>query len=194
VAETVVAATANAHKLEEMRSILGAAIELIARPGHVADVVEDAPTFVGNARLKANAIVAATGRPALADDSGLEVGFLAGAPGVHSARFAGDHPDDAANRALLLERLEGCTDRRARFRTVFVLAYPGGDEIVVEGTCTGVIADEERGSGGFGYDSIFVPDLGDGRTFAEHSPSEKNAISHRSQACRALLEALAQRQ
>lgn len=186
----VVSATANPHKLEEMRAIFGDAIELVPRPVEVPEVIEDAPTFVGNAQLKARAIGEVTGMIALADDSGLEVDALDGAPGVHSARFAGDDANDASNRDLLLERLAGVRERAARFRTVFVLRYPSGDELVVEGVCDGVIGTEQRGSAGFGYDPIFVPDNGDGRTFAEHTPSEKNAISHRSRACHALLAAL----
>ena len=186
----VVAATANRHKLEEMYAIFGDTIELLPRPADVPDVVEDAPTFEGNARLKALAITEATSMAALADDSGLEVDALDGEPGVLSARFAGAGSDDAANRALLLDRLVGVRDRSARFRTVLVLRYPSGDELVAEGLCEGTIADAARGSAGFGYDPVFIPRDGDGRTFAEHRPVEKNEMSHRSRACRALLAAL----
>lgn len=190
---TVVAATANEHKLAEMRAIFGDAVELVARPDDVPEVVEDAASFVGNARLKAVAIAEATGRAALADDSGLEVDALDGAPGVESAYYGGGDHDDAANRARLLAELDAVADpeRTARFRTVMVLYRPDGSEIVVEGTCEGVIIRSERGTGGFGYDPLFVPADGDPRTFAERSPAEKNAISHRSRACQALLAALA---
>lgn len=186
----VVAATANQHKLAEMHAILGDVIELLPRPTEVPDVVEDAPTFVGNARLKAIAIGESTGMAALADDSGLEVDGLDGEPGVHSSRFAGDDSNDAANRALLVQRMEGASNRTARFRTVLVLRYPSGDEVIAEGVCEGTIALAERGSEGFGYDSLFIPTDGDGRTFAEHSATEKNTISHRSRACHALLAGL----
>ena len=190
----VVAATANAHKLDEMRSIFGDRIELRPCPDDLAEVVEDADTFAGNARLKAAAVAAHTGHVSIADDSGLEVDALGGEPGVHSAFYGGGDHDDAANRARLLRELasigEG-RDRTARFRTVIVLRWPEGDEIVAEGRCEGRVGLEERGTEGFGYDSLFIPDDGDGRTFGEHSAAEKNALSHRSRACHALLEALA---
>jgi len=188
----VVAATANQHKLDEMRAIFGGAITLLPRPVDVPEVVEDASTFVGNARLKAIAIAQASGQVALADDSGLEVDALDGAPGVESAYYGGGDHDDAANRARLIQELQGVADqdRTARFRTVMVLRWPDGREIVAEGHCPGTIGDTERGSEGFGYDSLFKPTESDGRTFAEHSPAEKNAISHRSRACQALLTAL----
>ena len=188
----VVAATANAHKLDEMRAVFGDRIELLARPDDLPEVVEDADTFVGNARLKAAAVAAHTGHVALADDSGLEVDALDGEPGVHSAYYGGGDHDDAANRARLLRELASTDDgdRAARFRTVMVLRWPDGAEVVAEGACEGRIGREERGTEGFGYDSLFIPDDGDGRTFGEHTPEEKNARSHRSRACRALLELL----
>jgi len=188
----VVAATANQHKLDEMRAIFGDDVQLLSRPHNVPEVIEDASSFAGNARLKAVAIAEASGQVALADDSGLEVDALDGAPGVESAYYGGGDHDDAANRARLLTELAGVADaeRTARFKTVIVLRWPDGNEIVVQGTCEGRIGHEERGSQGFGYDSLFVPDEGDGRTFAEHAPSEKNAISHRSRACQALLSEL----
>ena len=187
-----VAATANEHKLDEMNAVFGDAISLLPRPDAVPEVVEDAGTFVGNARLKAIAIAEASGQPALADDSGLEVDALGGAPGVESAYYGGGDHDDAANRARLLAELSktAMADRVARFRTVMVLRWPDGREIVAEGTCEGRIGDTERGDQGFGYDPIFVPTEGDGRTFGEHTAAEKNAISHRSRACAALLAAL----
>lgn len=188
----VVAATANQHKLDEMRAVFGESIQLLPRPVEVPEVVEDAATFVGNARLKAVAIAEASGHVALADDSGLEVDSLDGAPGVESAYYGGGDHDDAANRARLVTELAGVADeqRTARFRTVMVLRWPDGREAVAEGSCEGRIGHQERGDQGFGYDALFVPDSGDGRTFGEHTAAEKNAISHRSRACSALLTEL----
>lgn len=192
----LVSASANPGKVAEMATILSAVgFDLEGRPASVPDVVEDAPDLVGNARLKARAICDATGRAALADDTGLEVDALDGAPGVHSARYAGEACDDRANVAKLLGELDraGSSDpsrRRARFRTVVLVARPDGSEVVAEGVVEGSIADRPRGSGGFGYDPVFVPDEGDGRTFAEMDADEKNAISHRGRALRALTESL----
>ncbi len=188
---TVVLATANPGKAVEIAQVLGDDIVLVARPDHIPDVVEDAETLEGNARLKAAAIADATGEAALADDTGLEVDALDGAPGVHSARYAGPDGEAAPNRRKLLDELErrGANDpgqRRARFRTVILLRRPDGSEVVAEGVVEGRIAAEVRGEGGFGYDSVFVPDDGDGRTFAEMSSDEKNLISHRGRALRAL--------
>ncbi|MFP3905740.1 MAG: RdgB/HAM1 family non-canonical purine NTP pyrophosphatase [Acidimicrobiales bacterium] len=187
----VVLATANPGKAAEIAAVLGSEVELEPRPDSVPDVVEDADTLEGNARLKAVALVEATGQAALADDTGLEVDALGGAPGVHSARFAGADCTPADNRRLLLAELErlgaGDPDRRgARFRTVLVLRHPDGVELVAEGVVDGHIATAERGGGGFGYDSLFVPAEGDGRTFAEMTADEKNAISHRGRALRHL--------
>lgn len=194
----IVLASANPKKADELRAILSASgleVELLARPDDVPDVVEDAPDFVGNARLKAVALAAATGEWALADDSGLEVDALDGEPGVHSARYAGEPSDDAANVARLLAELErvGATDpaaRTARFRCTIVLRSPEGAELVADGVVEGRIVGEVRGSGGFGYDPVFVPDEGDGRTFAEMSAEEKHAISHRGRALAALVTRL----
>ena len=188
----LVVATANAHKVAEITAILGDRVELVPRPAEVGEVVEDGATLEANARLKAAAICAATGEPAVADDTGLEVDALGGAPGVHSARYAGDAGDAAANMAKLLAAL---TDRdpqrrRARFRTVALVRFPDGDEIVAEGAVEGWITTEPRGAIGFGYDPVFVPVDGDGRTFAELDPAEKNTISHRGRAFRALAERL----
>jgi XTP/dITP diphosphohydrolase len=177
----LVAATANPHKLAEIAAILGDQVELLPRPAEVADVEEDAPDLLGNARLKAEAISRATGAAAVADDTGLEVDALGGAPGVRSARYAGESATDAENVAALLAALADAGDRRARFHTVAMVIGPDL-EVVAEGTCEGRIATEPRGAGGFGYDPVFVPDSGDGRTFAEMSPSEKHAISHRGRA------------
>ncbi len=190
--ERIVCASANAAKVAEMAEILrSAGVVLEPRPVDVPDVVEDADTFEGNARLKAIAIADATGAAALADDTGLEVDALDGAPGVRSARYAGEPSDDAANVELLLSELtrSGAIDpasRRARFRTVVLLRRPDGSEVQAEGSVEGSIASAPRGSAGFGYDPVFVPDDGDGRTFAEMTSDEKHAISHRGRALRAL--------
>jgi XTP/dITP diphosphohydrolase len=160
-------------------------------------VVEDGATLRDNARLKARALAAATGEPAVADDTGLEVDALGGAPGVRAARYAGEGATYADNVAKLLRELEAVgargPDRRARFRTVALVAWPDGAELAAEGVVEGVIADEPRGSAGFGYDPLFVP-VGpgtDGRTFAELSSEEKAAVSHRGRAFRALATHLA---
>jgi len=189
----LVCASANPDKVREIQQILAAEVELLPRPGDVADVVEDAGSFIGNARLKASALCAATGRPAVADDTGLEVDALGGAPGVDSAIYAGEGCSYADNRRKLLAELDGVADRRAAFRTVAIVVWPDGSELVVEGVCPGVITTEERGEIGFGYDSVFQPDEGDGSTFAEMGAEAKHAISHRGRAFRALLSELAQR-
>lgn len=192
----LVLATANPHKAAEIRSILAAAgveVELVPRPDEVPDVVEDAPTLEGNARLKAEALAAATGLPALADDTGLEVDALDGAPGVHSARYAGEEQDAAANVAKLLGALDGvpAEARTARFRTVAMVRWPDGGELSAVGTVEGVIADGPRGAGGFGYDPVFVAHDGGGLTFAEMGAAEKDDISHRGRALRSLAASLA---
>ena len=186
----LVCASANPDKVAEIQAILGDSIELAPRPTDVPDVVEDADTLLGNARLKAAAIGAATGEPAVADDTGLEVDALGGAPGVYSARYAGDGCTYADNVAKLLAELSDRTDRSARFRTVAIVVWPDGSETAIEGECRGRIATAPTGDSGFGYDPIFVPDDGDGRTFAELSADEKHAVSHRGRAFRALLDAL----
>ena len=186
----LVCASANPDKVAEIATILDSVVELLPRPGDVADVVEDADTLDGNARLKAVAICDATGLPAVADDTGLEVAALDGAPGVHSARYAGEGASYADNRAKLLTELADVDDRRAAFRTCVLVRWPDGSEVVVNGVCTGTITTVERGERGFGYDSVFVPDDGDGRTFAEMTDDEKHALSHRGRALRNLLTAL----
>lgn len=186
----LVCASANPDKVAEIEEILRGVVDLVPRPADVPDVVEDADTLVGNARLKAVAICEATGLAAVADDTGLEVAALDGAPGVYSARYAGDDCSYADNRAKLLHELDGVVDRRAAFRTCVIVRRPDGSEVVVDGVCAGTIAVEESGDRGFGYDAIFVPDDGDGRTFAEMSEAEKHAISHRGRAFQNLLAAL----
>ena len=189
----VVCASANPHKVQEMTALLHGVLEMAPRPPSVPEVVEDAGTLEGNARLKARAIAAATGQPALSDDTGLFVDALHGEPGVDTAYFAGPRASAEENRALLLERLHGVADRSARFRTVVVIAWPDGGELLVEGVCEGAIAATERGDRGFGYDPLFIPARGDGRTFAEMSEAEKNTLSHRSLAFAALARLAGQR-
>jgi XTP/dITP diphosphohydrolase len=185
-----VLATANKDKAVEIQQILGPAIDLVPRPDDVPDVAETGSTLEENARLKAVALVRATGEAAVADDTGLEVTALDGAPGVYSARYAGERATYADNVAKLASALEGVADRSARFRTVAMAVLPDGREVVAEGVVDGVIAEEARGSAGFGYDPLFVPDEGDGRTFAEMSAEEKHALSHRGRAFRRLAELL----
>ena len=189
----LVCASANPDKVAEIERILDGAVTLLPRPADVEDVVEDAATLEGNARLKAIAIAAATGLPAVADDTGLEVAALGGRPGVFTARYAGAHATYADNRARLLAELDGVEDRRARFRTVAAVVWPDGREVLAEGVSDGVIASSERGGRGFGYDPLFVPNDGDGRTFAEMDEDAKHALSHRGRAFTALLEELARR-
>jgi XTP/dITP diphosphohydrolase len=195
----LVSASANRDKVEEIGAILAeAGVTLVPRPDDLRDVVEDADTLLGNARLKAIAVCDATGQPAVADDTGLEVDALDGAPGVWSARYAGDHASYADNVRKLLAELDrvGATEqaqRRARFRTVAMVRFPDGSEVVAEGVIDGAIAAAPRGSAGFGYDPVFVPDGGGGRTFAEMAAAEKHALSHRGRAFRALAARLADR-
>ncbi len=190
----LVLASANPDKAAEMAAVLTeaiAGIDLVPRPTSVPDVVEDADTLEGNARLKARALVEATGQAAVADDTGLEVDALEGAPGVFSARYAGEGATYADNVAKLLAALDGVPDaeRTARFRCVALVAFPDGRELAAEGVMEGRILTGPRGTAGFGYDPIFVPAEGDGRTFAElaaEGPSAKHAISHRGRSLRAL--------
>ena len=186
----LVSATANPHKLAEIAGILDGLVELLPRPAAVPEVVEDAGTLEGNARLKAAAICAATGLPAVSDDTGLFVDALDGEPGVETAYYAGPNATYAENRAKMLHVLAGVVNRRAAFRTIVMVVYPDGSELCVEGVCEGVIATEERGDRGFGFDPLFIPDDGDGRTFSLMTDAEKNKISHRGRAFVALVHAL----
>jgi XTP/dITP diphosphohydrolase len=179
-------ASNNPHKSEEIRALLTGVAVLVDRPADLPEPVEDGDTLLDNARIKARAVVEATGEPAVADDTGLEVDALDGAPGVFTARYAGEDATYEDNWRKLLVELGDRTDRRARWRTVALVAWPDGSETWTEGTCDGVIAPEARGEQGFGYDPVFIPDDGDGRTFAELAPDEKNALSHRGRAFRAL--------
>jgi XTP/dITP diphosphohydrolase len=177
-------ATHNRHKLAEIRDIFGVdRLELLTMddyPG-LPEVVEDGVTFEQNAAKKARETALKSGLWALADDSGLEVSALNGAPGVYSARYAGEPVSYPANNAKLLDALRGVEDRKARFRCVIALSSPGGQVVTVEGECTGRIVEESRGDGGFGYDPLFVPD-GFEQTFAEMASELKNRISHRARA------------
>jgi XTP/dITP diphosphohydrolase len=179
--------TRNRHKLEEIRQIFSLpALELVAAddlPGLPEDVVEDADTFEGNALKKARELCVASGLWTLADDSGLEVAALGNAPGVFSARYAGEPCSYPANNAKLLRELAGTEDRRARFRCAIALCAPDGRSWTVDGSCAGRILLEARGASGFGYDPLFVPD-GYDRTFAELDAAVKNSISHRGCALR----------
>ena len=185
-------ASANPDKVAEIAAVLAeAGIVLEPRPADVAEVEETGETLEENARLKAVALADATGLPAVADDTGLEVSGLGGAPGVRSARFAGEQATYADNVSKLATEMEGCEDRSARFRTVAMVRWPDGRELSVEGVVDGVIAESPKGEGGFGYDPLFIPDGCGGRTFAEMQAGEKNEVSHRGRAFRALAQALA---
>ncbi|MHB1066075.1 MAG: RdgB/HAM1 family non-canonical purine NTP pyrophosphatase [Candidatus Nanopelagicales bacterium] len=194
----VVLATRNRHKLDELHRILlasGLDVELVgadAYPG-LPDVPETESSFAGNALLKARAVAAATGLPAIADDSGLAVDALNGMPGVLSARWSGRDANDRANVELLLGQLDDVPERRrgAAFHCAAAVALPDGTERVVEGSVEGVIIREARGTGGFGYDPVFVP-LGGTRTLAEIPAAEKDAISHRGRALEALAPVVAE--
>ncbi len=194
----LVLATANPHKAEEIAGLLPG-VELVPRPAAAGDVEETEDTLEGNARLKARAVARVAGEPAVADDTGLEVDALGGRPGVWAARYAGEDATYADNVAKLLDELARVADepgpgagrrarraRRARFRTVALVAWPDGREVIADGVVEGHIATEARGRGGFGYDPVFVPAGGDGRTFAQMTRDEKAAVSHRGRALRAL--------
>lgn len=192
---SIILATNNAHKVEEIKHILGDKFDCIytlADRGIKTDVEETGDTFTENALIKARAICKLSGLPALADDSGLCVDVLGGAPGVYSARYSGGDSDD--NNALLLANLakareEGNSDRTAHFSCAVALVYPDGREITAEGKTYGYITEEYRGKGGFGYDPLFYsPEIG--MTFGEAVESVKNSVSHRGRALAALVEKL----
>ena len=191
----LVCASANPDKVAEMADVLAGAAVLLPRPQGMGEVVEDAETLEGNARLKALAVCRFAGAASLADDTGLEVDALDGAPGVRSARYAGPDASYGDNLARLLAELREvpAPQRTARFRTVAMVCFPDGSELSAEGTLEGVITVEPRGEGGFGYDPVFAPAEGDGRTFSELGPAAKNAISHRGRALRALLKLILKR-
>ena len=186
----IVFATNNAHKLQEMRQIAGEAFEILS----LADIdcrqelPETADTLEGNASMKAQYVFDHFGLDCFADDTGLEVDALNGAPGVHSARYATDGHDDVANTALLLRNLSGVANRAARFRTAIALIEDGQLRLF-EGKVEGAIATARAGAGGFGYDPVFIPN-GHNCSFAEMTPEQKNAISHRARAAKALFDYL----
>jgi XTP/dITP diphosphohydrolase len=179
----VALATGNAGKVAEIRRLLSMLV-LVDRPD-IPEPVEDGETLLDNARIKARAVCLATGLPAVADDTGLFVDALDGEPGVLTARYAGAGCTYEDNWRKLLRELGDRDDRGATWRTIALVAYPHGAEVWAEGTCTGTIVREARGTDGFGYDPVFIPD-GATVTYAEMSPDEKNAISHRGAAFRAL--------
>jgi XTP/dITP diphosphohydrolase len=190
----LVLASRNPHKVRELGALL-APHELVPLPEDVELPPETGETFEANARVKAETAARATGSPALADDSGIEAAALGGRPGVRSARFAGEEATDEENLDKLLRDVPSDGDRRVAYVCVLALATPGGGTHVVEGRCEGTLAEEPRGSGGFGYDPAFVPvDYPDGRTMAELPPEEKDAISHRGRAARAMLARLGERE
>jgi XTP/dITP diphosphohydrolase len=185
----LVVASKNADKISEIEDALAGTeiIGEIVRGLEWDDVEETGATLEANALLKARAVVEATGLPVIADDTGLEVAALNGAPGVHTARFAGPSARYEDNVAKMLDVMAGRTDRSARFRTVVALVFPDGVEILAEGSVDGVITEHPSGEWGFGYDPVFAVN---GRTLAEMGVEEKNALSHRARAIRALAESL----
>jgi len=190
----IVLATGNKNKLREFQEILSAdGITIVAQSefDNCPEVVENGRTFAENALLKARAIAKHTGRVTIADDSGLEVDALNGAPGIYSARFAGENADDAQNNRKLLQELDGVPEekRAARFTCVIAVASPSGEEKTVEGNYPGRIIEKLRGAGGFGYDPVFLDPVS-GRTYSEMTAEQKNAISHRSRAIHALKKLL----
>jgi len=190
----LVLASRNAHKVRELGALL-APHEIVPLPDEVELPPETGHTFEENARVKAETAARATGAPAVADDSGIEAAALGGRPGVRSARFAGEHATDEENLEKLLRDVPQDGDRRVAYVCALALAAPGAATHVVEARCEGTLAAEPRGSGGFGYDPAFVPvDYGDGRTMAELSPEEKDAISHRGRAARELVAWLGERE
>lgn len=183
----LVLSTRNVHKVRELGPLV-APHELVPLPEHVELPPETGETFAENALVKARAAAAATGMPAIADDSGIAARALGGAPGVRSARFAGEGASDENNLAKLLRDVPADGDRRVAYVCALAYVEPGGDERLFEGRCDGLLTHEPRGTGGFGYDPAFVPlDRDDGRTMAELPPEEKHAISHRGRAARQLL-------
>lgn len=186
----VAVATGNAHKLKELSQMLGGAVELISMKdaGFAGDIVEDGETFEANAIIKAETVSRATGLPALADDSGLSVDVLGGAPGVHSARYAGGHGDDQANNDLLLKNMEQQENRACRFVCAMALALPGEETRILRGECPGTLLRQRSGEGGFGYDPLFWH--ASGKSFGQMTEKEKNEVSHRAVACQQMKKVL----
>lgn len=186
----IAVASGNAHKLKELTQLFAGQYELISmrEAGFTGDPEENGDTFEANAIIKAEAVMKETGLPTLADDSGLSVDALGGAPGVHSARYAGEHGNDGANNRLLLENMEGVEDRTCRFVCAMALALPGGKTRVIRGECVGQLLTELTGDGGFGYDPLFLYKTG--KTFGEMTESQKNKVSHRAVAAEMMYEVL----
>ena len=196
---TMIAASSNAHKIKEIQSIMSKfGVKVVSRKEAGVpefEIEEDGETFEENSLKKAEAIMKATGKLTVADDSGLMVDYLGGAPGVYSARFAGEECDDEKNNEKLLKHLEGlpAEDRKAKFVSVITLMFPDGNTIVARGECPGRRIETPTGENGFGYDPLFVPD-GLSKTFAQLSDKEKNSISHRARALEKLEEILTERE
>lgn len=184
----IILASNNAHKAREIEKLLpeGVVIETLKEVGYTKPIIEDADTFEGNALIKARAIYAEFGRPCLADDSGLEVDCLGGAPGVFSARYSGEGATDEKNNAKLLEEIKDKTDLSARFRTVLAFIDADGNEHLFEGKVEGSLTRVPRGNEGFGYDPLFCPVEHPDKTFAELTLEQKNEISHRARAIKAM--------
>ena len=188
----LLAATGNAHKLKELQEMFRDYYTLapMAAAGFTGEIDENADTFAGNAAIKAEAVCAATGYPAIADDSGLCVDALGGEPGVRSARYAGEHGNDDANNDLLLEKMQGEENRSARFVCALALKLPGREPLIAEGFCPGTILHKRQGTGGFGYDPLFLYEPM-GKTYAEMNETEKNSISHRARAAEEMRKIMA---
>ena len=188
----LLAATGNAHKLKELQEMFRDYYTLapMAAAGFTGEIDENAETFAGNAAIKAEAVCAATGYPAIADDSGLCVDALGGEPGVRSARYAGEHGNDDANNDLLLEKMQGEENRSARFVCALALKLPGREPLIAEGFCPGTILHKRQGTGGFGYDPLFLYEPM-GKTYAEMNETEKNSISHRARAAEEMRKIMA---
>lgn len=186
----VALASGNAHKVRELQALLGGVCELVSMKdaGFVGDIDESGDTFAQNAAIKAEAVMHATGLPTLADDSGLAVEALNGAPGARSARYAGEHGDDGANNRLLLQNMEGIANRLCKFVCAMALAMPASDTRIVTGECVGQLLAAQRGANGFGYDPLFLYETG--QTFAEMPDKQKNEVSHRANAARLMRDVL----
>src|SRR5262249_28403646 len=192
VCRNFVVATRNQHKYRELKAAVGSLLELIQCPANCPPMEETAESYEGNARIKASTVFAFTGCPAIGDDTGIEVDALGGGPGVRSARYAGRSESSKRNCAKMLIALRGLRQekRTARYRTVLVARLPTGQEVISEGTCEGHIAPAPRGPITFGYQALFTPLEGDGRTFAEMELNQRLEISHHARAIRALIHEL----
>jgi XTP/dITP diphosphohydrolase len=184
----IILATHNPHKRDELAAVLGTTVEVELLPDNFPDIEETGSTLSENAFIKANTVFDAVHKPSLADDTGLEVEALSGAPGVFTARYAGENASYDDNCQKLLAELSGSTNRNAVFKTILCFISENGDVSSFEGIVSGRISTERKGDNGFGYDPVFIPTDGDGRTFAEMTTGEKNKMSHRSRAVRLFTE------